>query len=392
MSSICQKRIQMKSSVHQKEIKKINEKIDYKSIIQNMNTCVIITDESKIVYVNDAAGKTLGYKSSALIGREFASLFPVQEKRNFTISDFLSIKDKTISRNELDFVTKDKRVIPIGFNVTPFFDSKAESYISIITFRDLTDVKKMENYMRQIDRLAILSQITAGLAHEIKNPLAGIKTSAQVLEEGLKPDDLRFQLTVRIVKEIDRIDNLLKRFFNFARPSEPHSANYDIEMIIESVYLLLSHQLKNSKVSFSKDFSKQAPQVFVDENQIEQVLMNVFLNAVQAMPDGGAISISANTNVIYEKEGTAPGQRRIKGTTNGKGPVVYVEIKDTGTGISKEDLERIFTPFFSTKKDGTGLGLSICRQLMLKNNGEIEIISEEGRGATVTLTLPVSLN
>lgn len=392
MSGICQKRIQMKSPVHQKEIKKINEKIDYKSIIQNMNTCVIITDESKIVYVNDAAGKTLGYKSSALIGREFVSLFPVQEKRHFTISDFLSIKDKTISRNELDFITKDKRVIPIGFNVTPFFDSKLESYISIITFRDLTDVKKMENYMRQIDRLAILSQITAGLAHEIKNPLAGIKTSAQVLEEGLKPDDLRFQLTVRIVKEIDRIDNLLKRFFNFARPSEPHSANYDIEMIIDSVYLLLSHQLKNSKVSFIKDFSKQAPQVFVDENQIEQVLMNVFLNAVQAMPDGGEISVSVNTNVIYEKQGTAPGQRRIKGTTNGKGPVVYIEIKDTGAGISKEDLERIFTPFFSTKKDGTGLGLSICRQLMLKNNGEIDIMSEEGRGAAVTLTLPVSLN
>ena len=381
----------MKSSVHQKEVKKINEKMDYKSIIQNMNTCVIITDESRIVYVNDAAGKTLGYKSSALIGREFASLFPVQEKRHFTISDFLTIRDKAIPRNELDFVTKDKRVIPIGFNVTPFYDCKAKSYVSIITFRDLTDIKKMENYMRQIDRLAILSQITAGLAHEIKNPLAGIKTSAQVLEEGLKADDPRFQLTVRIVKETDRIDNLLKKFFNFAKPSEPHSANYDIKMIIDGVYLLLSHQLKNNKVTFNKDFSKQTPQVFVDENQIEQVLMNVFLNAVQAMPNGGVISVSANTNVIYKEEKTGLGESRIKGTIDGKEPVVYVEIEDTGSGISKENSERIFTPFFSTKKDGTGLGLSICRQLMLKNNGEIDITSEEGRGAAVILTFPASL-
>ena len=162
-------------------------------------------------------------------------------------------------------------------------------------------------------------------------------------------------------------------------------------MIIDGVYLLLSHQLKNNKVTFNKDFSKQTPQVFVDENQIEQVLMNVFLNAVQAMPNGGVISVSANTNVIYKEEKTGLGESRIKGTIDGKEPVVYVEIEDTGSGISKENSERIFTPFFSTKKDGTGLGLSICRQLMLKNNGEIDITSEEGRGATVILTFPASL-
>jgi signal transduction histidine kinase len=103
------------------------------------------------------------------------------------------------------------------------------------------------------------------------------------------------------------------------------------------------------------------------------------------------ISIRANTNVIYKEEKAGLGESRIKGTTDGKEPVVYVEIEDTGSGISKENSERIFTPFFSTKKDGTGLGLSICRQLMLKNNGEIDITSEDGRGATVILTLPASL-
>ncbi len=357
-----------------------------------MNTCVIITDERKIIYVNDAASKTLGYKSRSLIGKNLTSLFPVQEKRHFTINDFLTIRDKIIPRNELSFVTKDKKTIPIGFTVTPFYDSKIKSSASIITFRDLTDIKRMEDYMRQIDRLTILSQITAGLAHEIKNPLAGIKTSAQVLEEGLKSDDPRYQLTVRIAKEIDRIDGLLKKFFNFAKPSEPHYATYDIEMIIDGVYLLLAHQFKSNNVSFKKDFSKRVPQVFVDENQVEQVLMNVFLNALQAMPNGGMVSVKTNTNVVYEEESSGLGDIRIKGTIDGKESVAYVEITDTGVGISKENLERIFTPFFSTKKDGTGLGLSICRQLMLKNNGEIDIMSEEGKGTTVVLTLPAFSN
>ncbi|MBI5180804.1 MAG: PAS domain-containing protein [Nitrospirae bacterium] len=387
-----QAKIQRSKFKGQIKTEKLQERLNYKGIIQNMNTCVIITDESRIIYLNDAAAKTLGYRKRSLVGRDLTSLFPVKEKRHFTISDFLTIRDKTMPRNELDFVTKDKKVIPIGFTVTPFYDSKTKSSASILTFRDLTEIKKMENYMRQIDRLSILSQITAGLAHEIKNPLAGIKTSAQVLEEGMKIDDPRYQLTVRIAKEADRIDNLLKKFFNFAKPSEPHSANYDIEMIIDGVYLLLAHQFKNNRVSFKKDFSKRVPQVFVDENQVEQVLMNVFLNALQAMPGGGIVSVRTDTNAVYEEDGTGLGESRIKGTKDGKEPVVYVEIKDTGTGISKENLERIFTPFFSTKKEGTGLGLSICRQLMLKNNGEIDIKSEEGRGAAVILSLPASLN
>ncbi|MBI5042925.1 MAG: PAS domain-containing protein [Nitrospirae bacterium] len=382
----------MSKSKDPKKLKKIQERLNYKHIIQNMNTCVIITDESKIIYLNDAAEKTLGYSKRFLIGKDLTALFPVHGKRHFTISDFLTIKDKTMPRNELDFVTKDKRVIPIGFTVTSFYDSKTESSASIITFRDLTEIKKMENYMRQIDRLTILSQITAGLAHEIRNPLAGIKTSAQVLEEGMNADDPRYQLTVRIAKEIDRIDNLLKKFFNFAKPSEPHSANYDIEMIIDGVYLLLAHQFKNNRASFKKDFSKRVPQVFADENQIEQVLMNIFLNAIQAMHDGGVISVKTDTNVVYEEEVTGLGESRIRGTKDGKEPVVYVEIKDTGIGISKENLERIFTPFFSTKKEGTGLGLSICKQLMLKNNGEIDIMSEEGKGTAVILMLPASSN
>src|SRR4030066_196780 len=383
---------QIPESSSQIKLKKIQERLNYKSVIQNMNTCVIITDERRIIYLNDAAIKTLGYSRRSLVGKDLTSLFPVYEKKSFTISDFLAIRDKTMPRNELDFVTKDKRVMPIGFTVTPFYDSKTKSSASIIIFRDLTEIKKMENYMRQTDRLAILSQITAGLAHEIKNPLAGIKISAQVLEEGMKEGDPSCQLTARIVKEIDRIDNLLKRFFNFAKPSEPHFADYNIEAVIDGLYLLLAHQFKNSKVSFEKDFSKRAPRVFVDENQIEQVLMNVFLNAIQAMPEGGIISVRADTNVIYEKDGKGLDGSRIMGTMDGGGPVIYVEIKDTGSGISLENLEKIFTPFFSTKKEGTGLGLSICRQLMLKNNGDIDIKNNEGRGAVVVITLPAVLN
>jgi PAS domain S-box-containing protein len=378
-----------------KDIKKrlgeIRKKLDfYMDIIQNMSTCLMITDGNKIIYLNDAAFKTLGYKSSALIGRELTALFPIEEKR-YTIGDFLTIKDRVIPRNELEFVTKEKGKVPIGFTVTPYKSNNKRLSGSIITFRDLTEIKRMEDYMRQLDRLTILSQITAGLAHEIKNPLAGIKASAQVLEEGMGADDPRYQLTSRIAKEIDRIDNLLKKFFNFARPSEPHFANHDIEMTIDSVYLLIAPQFKNNNISFKKDFSMRVPQVYVDENQIEQVLMNIFLNAIQAMPEGGAVTVRTNTNVIYEDGDIGIGENRIKTIRDGRAPVVFVEITDTGNGISQENLDKIFNPFFTTKRGGTGLGLPICKQIMIKNNGRIDIRSEEGRGTTVILSLPALL-
>ncbi len=375
-----------------KRLSEIKRSLDFhKDIIQNMSTCLMITDGGRIIYLNDAACKTLGYGCSDLIGKELTSLFPVEERR-YTLNDFLTLKDRVMPRNELDFVTKDKVKIPIGFTVTHFKGNDNGFTGSIITFRDLTEIKRMEGYMRQIDKLTTLSQITAGLAHEIRNPLAGIKASAQVLEDGMDANDQRHQLTSRITKEIDRIDNLLKRFFNFARPSEPHSANHNIEAIIDSVCLLIAPQFKNNNVIFKKDFSIQAPQVYVDENQIEQVLMNIFLNAIQAMPEGGMVSVKTNTNVIYENGSAGSGNNRIKATRDGREPSVFVEITDTGCGISRENLDKLFSPFFTTKRGGTGLGLSICRQIMMVNKGTIDIRNEEGRGTTVILTLPAFLN
>ncbi|MFZ3091984.1 MAG: ATP-binding protein [Nitrospirota bacterium] len=375
-----------------KRLSEIKRSLNFhKDIIQNMSTCLMITDGSRIIYLNDAACKTLGYGCSDLIGKELTSLFPVEERR-YTLNDFFTIKDRVMPRNELDFVTKDKVKIPIGFTVTPFKGNDNSFTGSIIIFRDLTEIKRMEGYMRQIDKLTTLSQITAGLAHEIRNPLAGIKASAQVLEDGMDASDQRHQLTSRITKEIDRIDNLLKRFFNFARPSEPHSANYNIEAIIDSVCLLIAPQFKNNNVIFKKDFSIQSPQVYVDENQIEQVLMNIFLNAIQAMPEGGMVSVKTNTNVIYENGSAGSGNNRIKATRDGREPVVFVEITDTGNGISQENMDKIFNPFFTTKREGTGLGLCICKQIMIKNNGRIDIRSSDKRGTTVILTLQAFLN
>lgn len=371
-----------------KRLREIKMSLDFhKDIIQNMSTCLMITDGSRIIYLNDAACKTLGYECSALIGKELATLFPSAEKR-YTLNDLLTINERVMPRNELDFITKDNRKIPIGFTVTPFDGSNKDFTGSIITFRDLTDIKKMEGCMRQIYKLTALSQITAGLAHEIRNPLAGIKASAQVLEEGMDAGDQRHQLTSRITKEIDRIDNLLKKFFNFARPSEPHFANHNIAAIIDNVCLLIAPQFRDNNVLLTKDFSIQAPQVYVDENQIEQVLINIFLNAIQAVSGSGTVAVKTNTNVIYEGRDAGIVEKRIKATRNGREPSVFVEITDTGCGISKENLDRLFSPFFTTKMGGTGLGLSICRQIMTVNNGAIDIRSEEGRGTTIILTLP----
>ncbi|MEJ2051736.1 MAG: ATP-binding protein, partial [Calditrichota bacterium] len=251
-------------------------------------------------------------------------------------------------------------------------------------FRDLTEVRHLKLQLERMERLALLGELSAGIAHEIRNPLAGIRAAAQLLESGDGKTDFERQVVDRIIREVDKANKLLKEFFKFAKPGKPKLKLHDIELLIDGVYLLLSSQIRGKNIEFSTEFGDDIPQVYVDDTQLEQVIVNLFLNAVDAMPAGGKLHVKTyrkNLNILNSNDHQFD-------IDNKKLNYVFVEIKDTGVGIPEENIPRIFNPFFTTKQNGLGLGLSICSRLVSENGGNLDITSKTGQGTTVTLALP----
>jgi PAS domain S-box-containing protein len=355
----------------------------YRNIIQNMSSSLICMDMAgSITFLNNNAAKTLEYKIDELLGRNMTDIVADPEK-NGQIIDLMLIANKRFESKEVKLISKSGTIIPIGFSTSPLIENNEQIGV-IVTFRDLTEMNLMRKQVERMDRLATLGELATGIAHEVRNPLGGIKAAAQVLEESFEESDRRLELVSRIVREIDRVNNLLMDFFKFAKPIKPSRDYFNIESLIDSIYLLIAMQLTSKKITFREEFSDVVPNIFADQNQIEQVLMNIFLNAIQAMPQGGELSVKTYTTTVGEN----PNLHWSDDAFDQNLPFVAIEISDTGGGIAPENLEKIFNPFFTTKSEGMGLGLSICSRLMTENNGNIHVESVLGKGSKFTVMLP----
>jgi len=356
----------------------------HKSIIQNINAGLFITDlDGVVTFANKIAGKLLGFKVEELLEKNISDFFKDKDEAAKFIK-LLSLPEKKIDNYETKFLDKASKEIIIGINASSLDDKNNKFEGVVFLFRDLTEIYHLRNQVERMERLALLGELSAGIAHEIRNPLAGIKASAQVLQESLSHEDFRNELINRIVKEVDKSNRLLKEFFKFARPLPPRFGFFDIEMIIDSVYLLLAPRLKKNNIKFKEEFEDHIPQVYIDETQIEQVILNFFLNAVDVMIDGGELEIRTRKKKLGLLD--APPEKYIIADEDLY--YVIVEISDTGKGIKPEVIDKIFNPFFTTKKDGLGLGLSICSRLIEENRGKVDVVSMPGKGTTFVLALP----
>ncbi len=354
----------------------------HKGITQNISSGIFTIDmKGYITFLNRAALEILEYGSDEILGKKVELLFDDEDLIRRIIREIVDEKAMFESK-EAELVSGNGKLIPIGFSTTLLKQSDDHTFDGIIfIFRDITYITTLRKQIERMDRLATLGELAAGIAHEIRNPLAGIKASAQVLEDSYNEDNFRTQLVTRIVKEIDRSNELLKRFFNFARPNKPKQDFHHIENIIDGVYLLMASRFKKHKIQYRTNFSENKHKIFADESQIEQVVLNLFINAAEAMPKGGEIQVE-----VGETDGI-----RLSENQQGR-TVVYVRIKDSGPGIPVEKHEKIFNPFYTTKADGVGLGLSISTRLLEENNGKIEVQSRQGEGAVFSFYLPVVLN
>jgi len=267
----------------------------------------------------------------------------------------------------------------------------------VLVLRDLTHMRRMQQELRRNERLATLGQLSAGVAHEIRNPLAGIGTSAQVLLRRFEPRDDRARFVQVILDEVARLDRIVTSLLQYARPRHPELRAQDLAPCIEKVCGLAADAIAKGEIRVEVEAAPRLPPVFVDPDLVTQVLLNVTLNAIQAMPHGGVLRYEVR-KVRRRRPPRGPGRRAddtarpgANRERRGGGFLEYQQIRviDTGIGIPRQVLPKLFDPFFSTKPRGTGLGLSICQTIMQEHGGVIEVASREGRGTTVLLGFPV---
>jgi PAS domain S-box-containing protein len=347
------------------------------SIIQSIGSGIIITEmNDTITYINKAGERILGYAKEELIGRPF-NIFSLKEKQSATPS-FLNNPDDLDTRKEGWMKKKDETEFPVGFTINNHLSIREERIGKIVVFRDLTSIYKIQEEILRMDRLVSLGKLASGIAHELRNPLAGIKTTAQALGEEMSGDDSRREYLHRITKEIDRLNDLLKTFFSFAKPQNLNLVYCHIKDIINEIIPFLIKEIADKGIRFVETYHPQLPKIKVDKTQMHQVFLNLFLNAIQAMPNGGELTIEANPMISNSLKEV-------------KQNFVKIVISDTGRGIPSQIVHKIFDPFFTTKSKGIGLGLSITYQIIKKHGGTIKVESQWEKGTSFVINLPETL-
>jgi signal transduction histidine kinase len=248
-----------------------------------------------------------------------------------------------------------------------------QTAIAIENARLYEDLKKSKSYIRRADRLASLGTLTAGLAHEIRNPLVAIKTFTQLLPERLEDEEFRNHFLNIASGEVDRISALVTELLEFARPSEPKFELENINDILDGMILLGSTETKSKHINITKDYGTDLRPITIDREQMKQVFLNMLLNAIEATPGNGKIVVKTRSFIKPDGE-----------------PYIQIEFTDNGCGIAPEYLEDIFTPFFTTKEKGSGLGLSISNQIIQDHKGYIDVESQLNKGTSFFINLPIS--
>ncbi|MFH0732195.1 MAG: ATP-binding protein [Candidatus Omnitrophota bacterium] len=232
--------------------------------------------------------------------------------------------------------------------------------------------RKINEQLVRSAKMASLGQLSANIAHEVRNPLTSIKMRLYSLEKELKSDSAAGEDIGIIGEEINRMEKTVKNFLDFARLPEPDLQNCDINQILEGTISLISLKANSQNIQIDKHFKAAPRELNIDKEQMRQVFLNIMLNSVEAMPSGGVLEIS--TNKIYNKK---------------EGDILEIKIKDTGLGISDDVKKRLFEPFFTTKPEGTGLGLFIASKIVQMHKGKIEVENPQGKGAALIVKLPI---
>jgi nitrogen-specific signal transduction histidine kinase len=356
-----------------------NAKIYNETLLQNLTTGVIAAGKDERVTVfNKEAGQITQLNAMEILDQTLDRLpAPLREALRATLRTGQG-------QENIELILQsgaEGMVVRASTSIFHGQDRQVLGALMVVT--DITALKRLELQIRRSDRLASLGTLSAGMAHEIKNPLVSIKTFAQLLPERYNDSDFRETFSNLIGHEIDRIDSLVNQLLRFARPAKPHLQPMHVHEILEKSLLLLGHRLYQKDIKLTRSWQANVDTIRADADQLEQVFLNFFINAMDAMKNGGELSIS--TQVRTDEEWLSP-----LAQTNGENhEVLRITIRDSGEGIRGEDLAHVFDPFFTTKDYGTGLGLSVVHGIIQEHGGQIEVESELKKGTAFHILLPL---
>jgi len=341
----------------------------YRDVVANISSGLMTLDRNgQITSFNQAAHDMTGYTGEEMIGKSWRESPFSQSKYILAFFQDGASFPSGIS-SEMQIRRKDGQWVPIGIGLSALRDGEGNTVGLIGIFRDLTDVKKMEAQLRRADRLAAIGQLAAGLAHEIRNPLAAISGSLQLLrEEGTFSRGDRRLLDI-VLREAERLKLISGQFLDFVRPKFPSSRSLELNSLLEETAFLLeksSGHASRSRISLER--SPSPVYLEADPDQIKQMTWNISLNALEAMPQGGELNIRLKDQRDTDRS-------------------ILLEFRDQGEGIAPDQMEHIFDPFYTTKDGGTGLGLSIAQKIVDSLGGRIEVESRLGEGTTFRVFL-----
>ena len=368
-----------KSRAELKETRLNLDKLEilHESIINSITSGLIVLDNSeRVILLNPTAEKIFGIHADQISGRSLTKALPVFLQYP-EIAYGTSFPVNTPSFMDIPYRKPDGAKIYLRLSISPLRHSFGDKEGKILSFQDVTEIKRIEENMKKTEGLALVGEMAAAIAHEIRNPMASISGSIEVLKEGLQLDTIDSRLMAIVSREIDRLNQLIKDFLLFARPKKTKWRTFDLnQVIMASLALFKNSRRCNENISVLTHFHDSMI-IESDPDQIKQILWNLFLNASDAMPGHGILDIT--TKWVQESPESSK-----------KNAVMVV--RDTGNGFDENAIPKLFTPFFTTKEGGSGLGLATVKRIVDQLQGSISGGNHPEGGAEIVVILPMALN
>jgi hypothetical protein len=343
---------------------------DYnQNILESMDSGILVLDlEGLVARWNRAMESLFGMKRDEVLGRSMDDILPASFLEALRGSLVLGRHEEIAHIYKVHLPTADGRSLMVNVSVAPFQVGSGERCGTILILEDVTARVRLEEQLQHSEKMASIGLLAAGVAHEVNTPLTGISSYTQMLREQIRQEDLRYPLLEKIEKQTFRAAKIINNLLNFARSGGAEMGPLDVNRILTDVLSLVEHQLEKGRIKVRRELAEDLPRIRGNENRIQQVFFNLILNARDAMPRGGWLTL----------------------VTQADDDTVIVEVKDTGVGIKREDVKRIYDPFFTTKGigRGTGLGLSVSYGILQEHGGAIFVESAPGKGTTFQVALP----
>jgi len=351
-------------------------------VLASLRDPIILCDaRDRVTLFNPAAEELTGIGERHALRQACATLFPHMP----AIPDIVvqtRTSGQSQSRSE-ELVTAGRRRVPVRLSCSPIWTPRDRLAGTALVIQDLSYQKKLEDEARRNETLARLGGLVAGLAHEIKNPLGGIRGAAQLLAKRLTDRPEVGEYTGVMIREIDRLNRLVEELLTLGAPPAPNLQPVNVNRLLMEVLALLQTELDAKHIRVLPQFDTSLPDTRGDETQLTHVLLNLVKNAYEAMPERGTLTLTTRIDTDYHIRRPAG-----VGRPAGSGQFLRIEVADTGPGFTADVAERVFEPFVTTKARGTGLGLAICERIVAAHGGDIRATNRPTGGAAVIVNLP----